>query len=328
MIYLIHGADTFRSKEKLNELISEFRKKGQNAANLDIFDMDDENVTNKIKAAAQTLGFLSVSRMIVVKNIFGEGAAAEQKDIKDYVIGSAKQKNLPEFIFYESKEILKKNKEFAGLGKQGTVFSFPPLSPVELRKWVSGRFAELKTKITPGALDKLILYVGNDLWRLSSEIEKLSLLKSGEKESVADEDIEAMVKSDLSTSIFTTVDALARRDKKMALKLLADHFEKGEAPIYIFSMFSYQFSNLIRIKTVLLRQASERRSQSAEEVASILKMHPYVAKKAIPYAAKFSLDYLKKVYKRLLRLDFLIKKGRLDAEVALEMIVVEVGNLL
>lgn len=331
MIYLIHGADSFRAREKLNELISEFGKKGQNAANLDVFDIEEENAANKIKAAAQTLGFLSPARMIVVKNLFSEGGAEDKKEIADYAIETEKKKREVDFVFFEGKEIGKKGaaggKEWPVLAKHGTIFLFSPLSPVELRKWALSRFAAAGTEIIPAAVDKLILYAGDDLWRLNSEIEKLSLLRSGSKESVTGDDIEAMVKSDFSASIFATMDALAGRDKKTALKLLAGHLEKGEAPIYLFSMFAYQIGNLIKVKNALLRESAPGKSASPDEISQVLKMHPYVVKKIISYAAKFSLDYLKKIHKRLLRFDFLIKKGRLNAEAALEMIIIEVANL-
>lgn len=341
MIYLIHGADSFRAREKLNELISEFKKKRQNAANLDIFDADslekDFNA-GKVKAAGQTLGFLSPARMIVVKNLFSEKGAEAKKEIADFVIEMDKKKREVDFVFFEKLEIGKKGsaggKEWSALAKNGTVLLFNPLSLAEARKWVLAKLKKEEIKITPGALDKLILYGGDDLWRLSSEIEKLALLKLGgkardntERQAVDEEDIEAMVKSDFSTSIFTTMDALARRDKKTALKLLAGHLEKGEAPIYLFSMFAYQISNLIKVKDIIVRESLSGKSASAEEISRALKMHPFVVKKIMPYAAKFTLEYLKKVYKRMLRLDFSIKKGRLDAEAALEMIVIEVGNL-
>jgi len=353
MIHLIHGADSFRAREKLNELIGEFGKKGQNAANLDIFDIGEENAANKIKAAAQILGFLSPARMIVVKSLFSEGRTETKKDIADFVLALSEKKSAPDFIFFETKEIGKKGgeahlrkttgglrhavaslrrseggKEWATLAKRGEVFCLSPLSSAELRKWALSRFATLKTKLAPGALEKLLLYAGDDLWRLSGEIEKLSLLKSGSGEPVTGDDVESMVKGDFSTSIFATMDALAGRDKKTALKLLAGHLEKGEAPIYLFSMFAYQISNLIKVKNALVRESVSGKSANPDEISQTLKMHPFVVKKTIPYAAKFSLDYLKKIHKRLLRFDFLIKKGRLDAEAALEMIVIEFSNLI
>lgn len=358
MIYVIHGADSFRSREKLNEIINEFGKKDPNKMNLDIFDIEETSV-NKIKAAAQTMGFLSSARMIVIKNLFSAGSAELKKELADFVISLSKKagstalttSNSPDFIFFEGKEIGKKGaaggKEWTMLNKKAEVFLFSALDSDKIRQWILNKASayggpaqsienttmgrKVKVKINASAVNKLILYTSGDLWRLDNEIQKLALLKSkfgknnsGEVMEITDEDIEANVKSDAPTSIFTTIDALARRDKKTALKLLEKHFAKGEAPIYLFSMFVYQFSNLIKVKDV----AANRRISNLDEIARILKMHPFVVKKTMPYAAKFSFEYLKKVYKRLLRLDFMIKKGKLSAETALEMIVVEVGNLV
>ncbi len=346
MIYLIHGADSFRSREKLNEVIAEFSKKDPNKMNLDIFDIEETNV-NKIKAAAQTMGFLSPARMIVVKDLFSAGSADAKKELSDFIISLSAKPSSPDFILFEGKEIGKKGaaggKEWTALGKKAEIFLFQPLESAKIRQWILNRFFiystpakinnksngnwKAKIKINPGVADKLAIYTGGDLWRLDNEIKKLVLLKlnnSNETAEITDEDVEANVKSDVPTSIFTTIDALARRDKKTALKLLEEHFAEGEAPIYLFSMFVYQFSNLIKVKDMVVN----RRISNPDEIARMVKMHPYVVKKTLPYAAKYNFEYLKKVYKRLLRLDFMIKKGKLGAETALEMIVVEVGNLV
>ncbi len=333
MIYLIHGADSFRSHEKLNELINGFGAKDPNKMNLDVFDIEETSV-NKIKAAAQTMGFLSPARMIVIKNLFSAGSAEAKKELSDFILSLSKKEKSPDFVVFEGKEIGKKGaaggKEWTALVKNAEVFLFTVLDPVKISQWISTKAKRNNIKISSAIASKLALYTNNDLWRLDNEIDKLALLKSrtgennpAEVQEITDEDIEANVKSDVPTSIFTTIDALARRDKKTALKLLSEHFAKGEAPIYLFSMFIYQFSNLIKVKDM----AANRRINNPDEIARILKMHPFVVKKTLPYAAKFSFEYLKKVYKRLLRLDFMIKKGKLSAEAALEMIVVEVGNL-
>lgn len=344
MIYVIHGADSFRSREKLNEIIDEFGKKdpNPNKMNLDIFDIEETSV-NKIKAAAQTMGFLSPARMIVIKNLFSVGSAEAKKELADFVISLSKKagsttlttSNSPDFIFFEGKEIGKKGaaggKEWGALSKKAEVFLFSALDSDKIRQWILAKAEKNNIKISAANASKLALYTGNDLWRLNNEIDKLALLKSklGKKSAdeiveITDEDIEVNVKSDAPTSIFTTIDALARRDKKTALKLLKEHFAKSEAPIYLFSMFVYQFSNLIKVKNIV----ANRKISNPEEIARILKMHPFVVKKTMPYAAKFNFEYLKKIYKRMLRLDFMIKKGRLSAEAALEMIIVEVGNLV
>lgn len=334
MIYLIHGADTFRSHEKLNELIAEFGKKDKGRINLEIFDAENINV-NKIKAASQSLGFFSAARMIVIKDLFSEGDIKTKEEISDYVIDMDKKKREVDFVFFEGKEIGKKGaaggKEWSALLKKGTLFNFVPMTPVEINKWISAKVAKEKIKITPGAVNKLALFVGADLWRLNSEIEKLVLLRmdlgKGEKNKgsaeINEQDVEDLVKSDLPSNVFSTIDALARRDKKTALKLLAGHLENGEAPIYLFTMFIYQFRNLLKVKNVMVTKKTVNPGIIAEET----KLHPFVVSKTIAQASGFSYEYLKKVYKRFFTYDFLIKKGRLNPEAALELLIVEIGNL-
>lgn len=351
MIYLIHGADSFRAHEKLNELIAEFGKKDKGQINLEIFDADQPagGLANKVKAASQSMGFFSSARMIVIKNLFSAGDIKTKEEIADYVIDMDKKKREVDFVFFEGKEIGKKGaaggKEWSALVKKATLFNFALMTSVEINKWVVARVSAYggpaqsnknlkeswKIKITPQAVNKLALYVGGDLWRLSAEIEKLVLLKmdfsTAEKKKVSaeisEQDIEDLVKSDLPNNIFSTIDALVRRDKKTALKLLSGHLEKGEAPIYLFTMFVWQFRNLLKVKDAMARNKTSNPGPIIEET----KLSPFVANKSIAQASGFSYEYLRKVYKRFFTYDFLIKKGRLNAEAALELLIVEIGNL-
>lgn len=348
MIYLILGADSFRAREKLNELIAEFEAKDKGRMNLEIFDAENINA-NKVKAASQSLGFFSPARMIVIKNLFSEGGIKEKEEISDYAIEMDKKKREVNFVFFEEKEIGKKGaaggKEWSALIKKGTLFNFVLMTEGEIKQWIVNRVSASggptqsnknsndgwKIKIAPRAVDKLALFVGGDLWRLSAEIEKLVLLKmdsseSGKKERVAEineQDVEDLVKSDLPSNVFSTIDALARRDKKTALRLLAGHLENDEAPIYLFTMFIYQFRNLLKVKDAMARKKTANQGVIAEDT----KLNPYVASKTIAQANGFSYEYLKKVYKRFFKFDFMIKKGRLNAEAALELLIIEIGNL-
>ncbi len=342
MIYLIHGADSFRAHEKLNELIAEFGKKDKGQINLEIFDAENINA-NKIKAASQSMGFFSAARMVVIKNLFSEGDIKEKEEISDYVLEMDKKNGSTssphelkvDFVFFEGKEIGKKGaaggKEWSALVKKGTLFNFASMTALEINKWVSSKVTKEKIKITSQALNKLMLYVGSDLWRLNSEIEKLVLLKmdfdegkvKGDIAEINEQDVEEMVKSDLPSNVFSTIDALARRDKKTALRLLVGHMEKGEAPIYLFTMFVYQFRNLLKVKDAMAR----KNTSSSGEIAMETGLNPFVVSKTIAQANGFSYEYLKKIYKRFFKYDFLIKKGRLDTEAALELLIVEIGNL-
>ena len=58
------------------------------------------------------------------------------------------------------------------------------------------------------------------------------------------------------------------------------------------------------------------------EVAKELHIHPYRAKKLTAEARRLSLDGLEAIYNRLLDYDLKIKTGKIEAELALETLVV------
>ncbi len=66
MIYLLYGPDTVRSRQKLNEIIDEFRKRNGTYLNYYNFDAEEEDL-GKIKGALETPSLFSPKKLVVVK---------------------------------------------------------------------------------------------------------------------------------------------------------------------------------------------------------------------------------------------------------------------
>ena len=163
-------------------------------------------------------------------------------------------------------------------------------------------------------MDMLINFVGNDLWRMTNEIDKLCAFKP----TIEKDDVELLVKPDIQTDIFKTIDALASKDKKQALYLLHKHLEDGDSPLYLLSMITYQFRNLLIIKEL---------QESGKPYASIVKksgLHPFVVKKSYYLCGKFSMPELKKIYYKIFQADLDIKIGKIEPETALDLLVSEI----
>ena len=157
--------------------------------------------------------------------------------------------------------------------------------------------------------------MGNDLWQMNNEINKLASYKAGE--TINPEDIDLLVKAKIDVNIFKTLDALAQRDKKTALKLLHEHLEQGENEIYLFSMLTYQLRTLLKLKDLI------EKGTPFHDLARQSKLHPFVIKKSSQQLKNFSMDQLKKIYHRLLEIDLQIKTGRLDGLTCLDLLVGE-----
>jgi len=158
--------------------------------------------------------------------------------------------------------------------------------------------------------------VGNDLWQITNEIKKLVNYKNGQRIEI--KDVELLVKPKIETDIFKTIDFLASKNKKQALKLIHKHLEKGDHPLYLLSMINFQFRNLLTIKDLI------KKSSSPYFLSKITNLHPYLVKKSYTQAQKFTLEELKKIYQKIFETDFQIKTGKIAPETALDLLIAEI----
>ena len=96
--------------------------------------------------------------------------------------------------------------------------------------------------------------------------------------------------------------------------------EKGESPLYIFSMICFQFRNILMVKSCL---GIEGGAESGF-IAKKLGMHPFVARKAMYQASRFSRRELGAIYRKIFKIDVDVKTGRTNPEVALDLLIASI----
>lgn len=310
MLILLYGEDTFRLKEKLREIINGYQAKHQSGLNLICFEetnLDFDNFKNSVEAVSM----FDEKKLIVLKNILENKNF--QEDFLKY-IKKNKVKNNQDVIVVVCQEGKMKS---LPLKRQASMFEeFKPLDGIYLTNWIRKRVTQNQMKIDPTVIRKLIAHVGNDLWQLNNEVNKLMSYKSGEL--IELEDIDLLVKAKMDVNIFHTLDALAQKDKKTALRLLHEHLAKGENEIYLFTMFIYQLRNLLKLKDLT------ERGVPFNGLAKKSGLHPFVVKKSVAQLGNFDLDQLKRIYRKLLNVERKLKVGRIDGTTALDMLVVAV----
>jgi DNA polymerase III delta subunit len=60
------------------------------------------------------------------------------------------------------------------------------------------------------------------------------------------------------------------------------------------------------------------------QIQKISKIHPFVIKKNFLLAKNFSINELKKIYKKILEIDFLIKTGKVDPQTGIEIFLMKI----
>ncbi|KPJ56830.1 hypothetical protein AMJ49_03740 [Parcubacteria bacterium DG_74_2] len=298
MIIFLYGQDIYQSRQKLKEIIEHYRKARKSGLNLKIFDLKEIDFQD-FKDVIRSASMFKEKKLIILKNTFSNSDFQEKflKEKEKYL------KSEDVILFYCEEKIAVSNSLFKFLKQYAKAQEFKLLQGIQLKNWIREEFKNYKAKITPEALEKLIDFVGNDLWRMSNEIKKLVNFKKNQE--INKQDIKLLIKPKIETDIFKTIDAIALRNKGRALKLLHKHLEKGDSPLYLLSMINFQFRNLLIIKTQ----------------CQPVDMHPYVVRKTLQQATRFSLEELKKIYLKIFQVDLNIKTGQMEAGAALDLLI-------
>jgi DNA polymerase-3 subunit delta len=249
---------------------------------------------------------------MILKDVFSDKGFKEKfsKSIKKFA-------NSPNIIlFYEEGEIPENDKFLNLLKKSGDSQKFRSLEGAPLKNWIKKEIERCGGKAGPEITSRLVEFVGNDTWRLSNEIQKLTSFKNGKDIQI--KDIELLVRPEIDNNIFKTIDAIALRNKKKALELLHKHLRKGDSPQYLLSMVNFQFRNLLMIKELV------EKSQPYYSILRKTQLKPFVIRKSYQQAQRFGLPELKKIYRKIFQADLSIKTGKIEPETAIDLLISEI----
>jgi len=323
MLFFLYGEDSFRSLEKVLEIKKKFQLNDKSGAGLSSFDATQEEVVClKIESALKNSGLFSAKKLIILRNCLSSLPTEEQTKLLAFLKKNSTQlKNDFDavLIFWEQGLPRKNNPLFKFLLAEAKKQQFEKLSGTKLNEWIAQRIeARSKSKMTISrpALEKLIFYTEGNTALISQEIEKLINFSEGK---IIDENsVDCLLASQSHGDIFRTIEALSANKKKVALKLLEGHFDRGDDAFSLFSMFLYQFRNLLRIASL-----QEKGVPNEGEIVKITKLHPYVVKKSLSHASRFGFEKLKTNYAKLGLIDEKIKTGQININLALEKFIVE-----
>jgi len=312
MLIFLYGPDTYRSHQKLNEIIANYKKIHKSGLNLKYFDFKKDS-HQEFKDEFQTISMFQEKKLVVLENTFSN---TEFK--RKFLENSKKFIDSKDIIlFYEENEFSKNDALFNFLKKQAKVQEFELLAGQKLKNWVKKEFEKYQCQISDTALGKLIEFTANDLWQITNEIKKLVSYKKDGKIEI--KDVELLVRPKIEADIFKTIDAISSRNKKQALILIHKHLEKGDPPLYLLSMINFQFRNLLLVKSC--ESKGELYINDMRILSKKLKLHPYVVRKSIQQARRFTIDELKKIYRKIFQVDLNIKTGKIDPQTALDLLI-------
>lgn len=267
-----------------------------------------------IVSALNSYSLFGEGPFVVLRNLDAWNAAQKAK-----ILGYLEDPSPEADLIMLGKKLGAREKLLAAVKKTGEVHDFKQPTGKALARWAVGHAKKLKLELPEDVAEELVARCSDDKARVSRETEKLALYADG---TATLGDVEALCPPDLQSNIFRFVDALGAGDRGEALELLEALIGTGEPPLRIVYMIRRQFRLLARARSLLDNGAPR------PEVASTLKVPPFVARKLEEQARKMGEDDLEHALGLVLDLERGLKGGSdLEDELQVELAVLRFSEL-
>ena len=320
VLYVLYGKDSFSLRERLVELRASLDADGMLSSSTTVLD-GRKTSPAEVMAACDTVPFMSANRLVIVEGLLSRltggkrgGEAEAWLPLAEHV---AEMPPTTHLVLTDG-EVAPGNPLLADLKGKGEVREFKPLGQRAVAPWIERRAQAIGLKLTREAARLLAEFVGEDLWTLAGELDKLSVYANGE--TVSEDDVRALVAAVRETSIFPLVDAIVEGRPAAALRLLRQMLRQDAGPQYVLAMVQRQLRHLAVARDML--DAGE----GGRAIGGALRLPDFALDRLLDQAPRYSAARLRQAFRRLLEADMQIKRGVYGGELALELLVQDLAE--
>jgi DNA polymerase III subunit delta len=316
-LYYFYGEEEYL-KNKAVHLVSErLGEKINRGLNFEVF-FSSSTPLAVILDHARTIPFLGGRKIILVKEA-EKISAQEQQHLFPYLESPSKKTTLiltssaVNFRGQAFKPLLKSFAKYAGYG---LVLELNHPYENEIPDWIKYMAQNFGKSMVPSTVSLLHELIGNNLLDLFHEMEKLALF-SGEKKELTKDDIEKMISSLRTESVFELVDHIGNRRLYEALVTLSQLLKSGEQPLKLLGLIARQFRMISKARTLV------NQGLKTPEITHALKIREFVWVKLYPQVNKFSEKKLMDCFQHMWEADIALKTRSTPKKLFLEKLVME-----
>lgn len=305
---MYHGNSPFLSLEALNTKL-EHLKATNPLVEISFLEAETSD-PNKIVDEILSQSLFSSTRIFILKRIYRN----KKKELfLEKILNLIEQNTSKDIaLFWEDQKIKSNTKYYKFFLKGNNIEEQDALNKRTFIPWAKARIAKSELKIEANALKELAERTNYDPERLNMEIEKFRL--NDEKKSISIDDVESLTTDTLERDIWSLIDAINESDTVKSMNILENLNKQSVDPNYIISMLARNLRLITLTKFLLEKDSSSR------EIASALKVPPFLVPNLIKGAKKYSTERLVTIFTKLSNLDFQIKTGQIDGVLGLTLI--------
>lgn len=308
--YLIYGVDKYLIDKEIDKII----KKNKIDNNSIIrYSLNEDSIDN-ILEDANTFNLFSDTKLIIVNdaNIF----TSSNDILTDKIINYLNNYNDKSYLVFTllSDKIDNRKKITKVMSDKGNVIDLNK-KDVDIN-YIISYLKENGYQINMSDARMILNKVGNNLFSINNELDKLMLFKLEDK--VIDKNsIDLLINENIDSSLFALVDSITNKDKNKMLKLYHECLLESD-PIMIINMLANKYILLYQVKRLISDGYSD------DKIAKELEVHPYPVKLARNMCYSYSVKEILDIILKLANLDKDIKLGNVNGEVGLEFLLLSI----
>ena len=306
-IYVFYSNHEFLLNHTVEEKIAELKVDPFNIVHYDML----ENSSDDVLEDLQTVSFFAEKKIIIVKHL-NEIEKEVESTLKSWV--SYIENPNPDVVLIVVLNELMSDKNPIGeaLFKYAFIEKVREMDKKEYPEFVRNMFRKYGYTITDDAIESLLERTNLDFTLISQEAEKLMLFSYDSKE-IHEKAVLLLVSRNLEENIFELTNALLSKNQTKTIEIFYDLVARNEDPLRILNNIVNKVRELMHTK--LLIEKGYRQDQIADHFHIKSGRAYYLVKNAqsIPFVQ------LESHLKKLSKLDYDIKSGKIDKKLGLEL---------
>lgn len=297
--------------------------------NSDFMNSDPLNLTvytgsgftaEQVISIADTLPFFADRRVIVFDSTglwnSRQMPSSEPDALADYF---GTQPDTTYFVFSEP-SVDKSRRLYRAMTRKKedvTVLDCDSVSEEEISQWAGTLFRRRGKNIGGGVLAMFLSFAGTDMYHVYSEADKLCAYV-GERGEIRAQDVRDICSPVTRDRIFDMISAIAEKKADRALDIYMDLLRLQTPPQVILSLMERQYSQMMQVKDLMERGASE------DGIAAAVGMPAWMIRRYYtpPCRLYRSAGEIRDAYVACVRADALYKSGKSTDRLAVETLIV------
>lgn len=314
MILLLYGESELAKVEKRAGIVARFLEKfDPSGMNLVEFPLQSgaELRFADVAQAIQSAPFLAPKRMVIIDNLFSSVKADEMPRWIE-LLERVGDEHIVVLVCKEGVKDVERRSLFKKLkAKADThLYPFPAQTFQERLQWLRAESTRLHLTLSVSMQEMLLGHYADNR-EVLMELKKLSAFQK--TQTLTEADFLALVDVPAEDALFAFIDSVSEKDAKKSLELLENQRQFGTSDFALLAMILRQIR--------LLLGASLYQASSLSSFEKEMGISPFVAKKALTQAKKFSSHDLARLHNHAFSLDLDVKMGRIQVKEAVNSLI-------